>query len=912
MDDARGSQAQQVTGAGRNAYTAGRDLAIVSISTAGTGEVVVPGLLPRDVPGFIGRADELACLTGLAGGGSVVVTAIGGTAGVGKTALAVRAAHRLLAQFPDGHLYADLRGYTEGQAAAESGEVLEVFLRRLGVAAEAVPAGTAERSGLFRQLLASLKVLVVLDNAATEEQVRPLLPGAGASLVLITSRSALAGLELDGRIDLDVLPDSEAVALLAKIIGAERAAADPRALARVARSCGCLPLALRIAGQLLVAHPAWSATRLAAMLADERDRLDRLSAGDRQVRTAFVTSYRLLPEPDARMFRLLGLHPGPDIDTTAAAALAGIDPQEAELVLDRLVLAHLITEDRAGWFGMHDLLRLFARQICQDHDDEATLDAALGRLAGHFANLAEYLGGCVDPEERPGIAEAAAAAGESVHSVRQALEMFEAHRPNMVAVVGMAAEHAWLEEVQRISENMVDALNLLHHPDDLLIVTRTALTTAQAKQDEDAEGRALSNLGYAYSELRQFEESVTCYEDALAVCRRTGDHSTERTALTGLGNSYLFLRRLEEAATCQQDALTMCRGFADEHDEGMALGSLGHTYQEMRRYEESVTCYQDALAIFRATGDHRRESMALAHLGDTYESMRRYEEAISSYADALTIIRENGFRHDEGMALNNLGGTYEAMRRYEEAVAYYRDALAILRDVRDQYGEGTVLRNLGDTYESMRRHEEAAAHYRDSLAIFRENGYRDDEGLALGSLCEPYREMRRFDEAVTCAKDALAIFHETGYRDGEGAALTNLGDAYRNIRRFDEAVTCAQDALAIFRETGYRDGEGTALTNLGDAYQEMQRFDEAVTCAQEALAIFRETEDRHAEGTVLGIFSLACQHLGRFAEAAASGQDALAALRETGDLQAAAELGQKLNESRKHSRHRWPHRNPRQ
>ena len=348
----------------------------------------MPGLLPRDVGGFTGRDDELARLASLAGGGRVVVSAIGGTAGVGKTALAVHAAHQLLGEFPDGHLYADLRGYTEGQDPAEPGEVLQVFLRRLGIPAEEVPAGVEERSGLLRQLLASRRVLMVLDNARTEAQVRPLLPGAGGSLVLVTSRSVLVGLEVDERISLDVLPEGEAAAMLAGAIGPDRAAAEPQAAGEVARLCGRLPLALRIAGQLLAAHPAWPVARLAQMLADEQGRLARLGAGDVQVRAAFGVSYEQLAEDDARLFRLLGLHPGPDFTADSAAPLAGTGPEAAGPVLERLAEAHLVNEDASGRFGMHDLLRLFARVTCQEADSPADREAAESRLVSYYAVLA--------------------------------------------------------------------------------------------------------------------------------------------------------------------------------------------------------------------------------------------------------------------------------------------------------------------------------------------------------------------------------------------------------------------------------------------------------------------------------------------------------------------------------------------
>ena len=439
---ARGGKDVIVAGRDQTVITAG-NYAVVNVGGDRTAVPGVPGLLPRDVPGFTGRDDELDRLTALAGGSRVVVSAIGGTAGVGKTALAVHAAHRLLDEFPDGHLYADLRGYTEGQDPAGPGEVLEMFLRRLGVPADEVPTGVEDRSGLLRQLLAGRRVLMVLDNARTETQVRPLLPGAGGSLVLVTSRSLLAGLEVDERVNLDVLPEDEAAAMLARVTEDTRAAAEPRAVAEVARLCGRLPLALRIAGQLLAAHPAWPVSRLAEMLAGERDRLARLGAGDLQVRAAFEVSYRQLDESDARLFRLLGLHPGPNFDAASAATLAGTELGAAESVLERLAETHLITEDATGRFSMHDLLRLYTRATCRETDSPAIQEAAEMRLAEYYADLSGFLNACVDLQQRPMVELAAKASGALFPSVREALAIFQAERACMLAVVSMAAARDW-------------------------------------------------------------------------------------------------------------------------------------------------------------------------------------------------------------------------------------------------------------------------------------------------------------------------------------------------------------------------------------------------------------------------------------------------------------------------------------
>ena len=663
---------------------AGGDQVVVNVGTVELREPVVPGLLPRDVPGFTGRQGELDRLTGRPASGVVVVTAIGGLAGVGKTSLAVHAAHRLLPQFPDGQLYADLRGYTEGQSPAGSGEVLEVFLRRLGVRADDMPASAEERSGLLRQLLASRRVLMLLDNAGSEAQVRPLLPGAGGSLVLITSRSVLPGLEVDERIELDVLPLDEATALLAGLIGTQRTAADPAAVGQVAGWCGRLPLALRIAGQLLAAHPAWPVAKLARMLADERDRLQQLAAGDLQVRAAFELSYQQLADGDARLFRLLGLHPGPDFDVAAAASLAGIQDEEAGRVLDRLAEAHLVTEAGSGRFGMHDLLRLFADGTCQVADDQAARDAAAARLVGHYADLARFLDSCLDPGQR----QAAEQAGEPLPSMPKALAKFEAERLSLLAVVGMAVNRGWDEQVVQLSESMGESLMFLRYLGDLPAVRQAWLAAARRLEDTSSEGKALDDLGRAYRRLRRFDEAIGCYEQSLAIFRETGDRYGEGRTLKNLGNAYRELGRFEpgrfeEAVGYYEQSLAIYRETSDRYGEARTLRNLGKAYRRLRRFDEAIGCAEQSLAIFRETGDRYGEGRTLRDLGSAYQELGRLEEAIGYYEEALAIYRESGERHGEGTTLSNLGNAYRDLHQPDRAAGYWRDAAAAMRNVGD-------------------------------------------------------------------------------------------------------------------------------------------------------------------------------------------------------------------------------------
>jgi tetratricopeptide (TPR) repeat protein len=732
MPGKRAGMGRQRAAAGHDANVAGRDLFIVNLGSANAGEAVVPGLLPRDVPGFTGRQVELDRLAALAGrGGSVVVTAISGTAGVGKTALAVHAAHQLLPQFPDGHLYMDLRGYTEGQSPAAPGEVLEMFLRRLGISAEDVPVGVEERSGVLRQLLASRRVVMLLDNVSAEAQVRPLLPGAGGSLVLITSRSALPGLEVDERVGLDVLPEDEATVLLAGLIGPDRAAAEPGAVEQVRDWCGCLPLALRIAGQLLSVHQTWPVGKLADMLADERDRLEQLSAGDLQVRTAFMASYRQLAETDARTFRLLGLHPGPDIDVPAAARLAGIDREKAQQILDRLTLAHLILEGdsgRPGWtaprFAMHDLLRLFARETCQETDSQATRGAALNRLVNYFSVLAGFLDDCISPERFA--ADGAAKGVEPRPSPGQALAVFEIERPNLLAIFDLAARRDWYENVWKLSIYMARALTLRRHLDDLVTVCESALAATKKAGNTTDKAEALSNLGSAYRRRRRFEEAIACHQRALENYRETGDQPGEGRALNHLGNVYQDLRRSDEAIASLQDALVIFRETGDQHAAGVTLGSLASAYRRVGRLEEAVSGCEEDLAIRQETGDRHGEGEASNNLGNVHQELGRLEEAVGCFQDALVIFRETGDQHAIGVTLGNLGSVYRRMGGLKQAIACHHASLTVFQETGDQHGAGLTLGNLGNVYLQLRQPAQAASYWRAAAEALHETADHEE------------------------------------------------------------------------------------------------------------------------------------------------------------------------------------------
>jgi tetratricopeptide (TPR) repeat protein len=770
---------QQMAAAGLNTYIAGRDQIIVDIPRAGPAELAVPSLLPRDAPAFTGREKELSRLVGLAEGGSVVVTAIGGTAGVGKTALAVHAAHKLLAEFPDGHLYADLHGYTEGKEPAEPGEVLELFLRRLGVPAEEMPNGTEDRSGLLRQLLAARKVLMVLDNARAEAQVRPLLPGAGRSLVLVTSRSVLAGLETNDRINLDVLPKTEAAAMLSRLIGTARATAQPEMVTRLAELCGRLPLALRVAGQLLAVHPVWPVSRLAEMLASEQDRLAQLGAGDLQVQAAFKISYMQLAQQDGRLFRLLGLHPGPSFTAAAAAALAAVDEDTAGAVLDRLLEVALVSEVGSGRFEMHELLRLFAQNTCRNADDQAARNSAVDRLRSYYASLAEELDSILKWHVRREAKWPSRQTGKPSPSLGEALARFEAERANLVAMievtvqqsatpVGLAAQRDCDFTIITLAEHMEEWLAFLRYYKDMLIIEKAALAAAQRVLDFFAAVTFLHHLGMAYEGLLQFEEALSCYERALAFFSGHGETGSIGNILNSLGNTYSKLGQFEDALSCYEQDLEICRSSGDRHGEGTTLNNVGTACTELRRFEEAVDFHQQALAIFREEDYRYQEGTTLMKLGDAHDDMRQFGEAADFYQQALVIFQETEDRRNESITLGNLGNVYGKLRQFGEAADCYQRAMVIFREAKDRRSEGITLKGLGDAHSDLQHFGEAAAYYRQALVLYRASGDRLKEGRALYKLGNAYQKMGQHDQAAACWREAAGAMRDAG--DPEAAA----------------------------------------------------------------------------------------------------------------------------------------------
>ena len=658
--------------------------------------------LPPLAAGFTGREGELGRVAGLlspsAGPGAVVVSAVAGLAGVGKTTLAVHAAHaaREAGWFAGGVLFIDLHGYD--QEPVQPGQALDALLRALGVAGEHVPEGAEQRAGLYRSVLAQAgePVLVIADNASSEAQVRPLLPGPGPHRVIVTSRHTLAGLGAR-LLDVTVLGQVAAVELLDTVVraarpGDDRVSGDPAAASRLAGVCGGLPLALQVTAALLVADPALAAAELAAGMADEVRRLEALRYDDGSgvsapsVAAAFELSYRQLDADAARLFRLLPAAPGPDVSTQAAAELAGWPASRARAVIGRLARAHLVEPGgMRGRWRMHDLLGVYARQVPEGSPGER--EEAFGRLLAWYLRYAQAsdahlraLAGTAVPAEFTGRDDA--------------LGWLDAERPGLIATVAVAAAAGRHREAMRLPLCLSEYLMWRRRFDDWLAITAVCRDSARHLNNKGNEAAALTNLGNALHGVRRFEEAVSAYQDAAAIYREADDRRGEGKALNNLALSLVEVRRFEEAVSASQDAVAIFREAGDRHGGGRALNNLGIALLEVRRFEEAVSAHQEAVAIFREAGDRYGEGRALANLGLALWGVGRFEEAISAHQDAVAIDRETGNRHSEGLALVGLGLVLAEVKRFEEAITAHQDAVTIFRETGDQHWESIALGNL--------------------------------------------------------------------------------------------------------------------------------------------------------------------------------------------------------------------------
>ncbi|HEY8474589.1 MAG TPA: tetratricopeptide repeat protein [Natronosporangium sp.] len=705
----------------------------------------VPRQLPLAPAGFTGRTDEVALLSkALAVADQPdqpMIMAIHGPGGVGKSALALHTAHSAAADFPDGQLYVDLQGATAGLAPLSPLEVIGRFLRALGAGGSDLCDQLDEAAARFRTVVADRRVLIVLDNAADAGQVRPLLPGTPSCRVLVTSRQPLSGLDGVRQLHLDVLPEPEAITVLARTIGAERVAAEPAAAAELVRRCGGLPLALRIAAARLAARPAWPLAELAQRLADEQRRLDELRVADADVRVSIDVSYRQLRGGgDAKdlaaadAFARLGIWDGPDLPLPVAARLLGQPVAAAETLLERLVDAGLLESRTVGRYHFHDLVRIYARELAVASWPEPERTAALARALRFYTATAWHT---LTYFRRGGLRRERAdqrwtAGGQALASPAEAFDWLEAERANLLAA---AAQAATVDELDAAAIQLAQALFGFFHDyrywRDWEAVNQIALRVARRRQDPVAEAQALNDLGASWQVRGAHREAVEWYHRSLAIHQRLGDEAAAAATLNNLGIAHLRLGEYDQAMASFQRSLEIRRAAGDQRGGATVLRNLGALYRRMGRLGEAVECYQTALRTVQALGEPTTEATCLNDLGMAYRLQGRFEEALGYLDRGLRLSREFGVRWLTAATLDSIGTVHHEQGRYREALDCYWQSLRICQEMGSADHEADVLQNLGLTLRALGDRAAARGHWTEALQIRERLGLPTDELRAL-------------------------------------------------------------------------------------------------------------------------------------------------------------------------------------
>jgi tetratricopeptide (TPR) repeat protein/transcriptional regulator with XRE-family HTH domain len=741
---------------------------------APAGDQVTPRLLPGPVRQFVGREAELGALSSLLdpvdGPLESVIAVIGGTAGVGKTALAVHWAQQAAGHFPDGQLYVNLRGYDPGQPMTAA-DALAGFLRALGVTGQSIPADVSERAARFRSLLAGRRMLVVLDNARHVEQIRPLLPGSPGCVTVVTSRDALPGLVArDGaiRVALDLLPAPEAVGLLRMLIG-HRVDDDLDSATTLAARCARLPLALRVAAELAAARPDTSLAGLAGELTAQQ--LDMLAAGGDPhtgIRAVFSWSYDHLDPEAARLFRLVGLHPGRDLDVYAAAALAGVPVTAARQLLAELTRAHLIDSPRPGRYAQHDLLRAYAGELALAHEADGGR-AVLSRLFAYYLHGAATAIDLLFPAEsyrRPQIPPPATDTAP-IPGPAEAIAWLDAELANLAACAEPAAACAATGREGGTGYAVLlppfvsrFLANGGHHSEAIVIYT-CALAAARATGDRAAEATTLSHLSHIDWLHGRSQKASTQLEQALALFRETGDQVGEARVLHNLATVEAQMGRYQQAREREQQALELYEAAGNRAGGARAMHGLSNLDLRTGHYERAAASLRQALEVCRESGDRFLEAFVLGNMVDLNLRLGRYQHATRYARRCLTLFREVGDRKGESWALTNLGAVCVGQGHGQQAIGLCQQAVVIVRG-HDQFGEAEAINGLGEAYLAAGRPRQARSCHLIALDLTRQIEDKYEEARAHAGLARTQPADASPARTLEHWRRALALYDALG------------------------------------------------------------------------------------------------------------------------------------------------------
>lgn len=775
-----------------------------------------PAQLPADIPRFKGRRRHLHELDELLAqsresGTTGVITAIAGMAGVGKTALATHWAHRVANKFDDGQLYVNLNGYAI-DAPLEPPVILARLLGELGVPPERVPADVEAAAALYRTRLADKRMLILLDNARDAEHVRPLLPGSGTSVVIITSRDELTGLVATHgvrRLSLDVLTLEEAVALLRDIVGPERVAADPEAASDLARACGLLPLALRIAAAQLAGHPRRSIREYLGQLRSGSPLAELAVDGDPHaaVAAAFATSYLALPAESRRLFRLLGAVPGPSIGVSAAVELADRTPEAVGRMLESLAKAHLIEHREVGRYGMHDLVRLYAQQ--QAEPDRVT---AFRRLLDHYLHIADSAASTVYPELlRLPIDDSPRAV--QMTSPEEGMRWLHAERDNLVAAVHHTAEHGPPEKAWQLADALHCYFFLRGYAAEWPAVAQAGLNAAIKMGNLRAQAASYLSLGRVHQTAGLFLDSVSHYRDAIALARAAGWTAGESEARSNLAVELWWTGDVAAAT----DELAIALSAARQTDDLRCLANVhfrvGLVYRDQGRLRDAADHQARARELYSRLGSKDGEAHALGTLGMSTHELGQFDDARAYLAESLILMREIGDRRGEAYVLRTLAALNRDSDRQPEALADVQAALTLAVEIGHRSLEAESRNVLGSIHERFGNLEQAKDQYMKALSLAGDARMRASEIRALLGLSVCHKSARPAD-ALDYARQARDLAHGLGFRLLEGWACAAVATCQLELCQYEEAEHSLREAIALHSQTGHRLGHEHATTLL--------------------------------------------------------------------------------------------------
>ena len=725
--------------------------------------------LPRDVASFTGRQAELdQLMEGIdalaVGGGVVGIHAIDGMAGVGKTTFAVHAAHRLARSFPDGQFFLPLHAHTPGQRPVDPADALASLLLTAGLAAPQIPPGLDARTARWRDHVAGKKVLLLLDDASGHEQVRPLLPGTAGSLVLVTSRRRLSALEDATVISLDTLSAGEAAALLARL--ARRPDLDSGAgpAAEITRLCGYLPLAIGMLASQLRHHPAWTATELAASLATARDRLALMQAENLSVAAAFGLSYNELTPSHQRLFRRLGLIPGPTFDAHAAAALDGTTLDTAQRHLADLYDQHLIAEPALGRYRLHDLLGEHARTLAAA-DDPAECAAATGRLLDYYLHTAlaasAHIPTMTAARGRPPPG-APPTSAPSLSTFAEAASWLETERPNLYAATHCAAASRRTLHAVQIPAAMGDFLRAYGDWDQATTLHRIALATARQARDGPGQALALRQLGILAWLSGDFPAAEANLTRAVALYGEAGDRPGQAYALTQLGMVQQQTGDYPASIASRRQALTLARGAEDRLAEAVALNHLSLVQRLTGDHPAAAASVKQALDLFCSLGHRLGEADALGNLGITQREAGDYAAASASLTRSLMLFCDRGYRVGQAWVLNDLGLLQQLTGDYPAAAASHQRALELHRDLGNLAGVADTMNNLGSLSSRTSATRQARDHHNQALILARDAGVPLEEARALEGIGHSHLQDGHPGKGLDYLRQALGIYQRIG------------------------------------------------------------------------------------------------------------------------------------------------------